>query len=43
MNFNSIFNRQASQKDTRGKLRFDTIRTSPYKFSNKGKFSKNEL
>ncbi len=39
MNLSGLTNRRT----TKGKLIFDTIRTSPYRFSNKGRYSKNEL
>ena len=37
MNIRKILNTQTNEKSANGKLRFDTIRTSPYKFSNKRK------
>jgi len=43
MNFKTIINGLTNQRTAKGKLRFDTIRTSPYRFSNKGRFSRNEL
>lgn len=43
MNFKAIINGLRNPKNTEGKLNFVTIKTSPYRFSNKKRFNKNEL
>ena len=38
MNFKTILNGQTNRRTSDNKLRFETIKTSPYKFSNRRKF-----
>ncbi len=40
MNFRKILDTLTTQRSTDNKLRFDTIKTSPYKFSNRGRYTK---